>query len=298
MATATGFKTKAALRREALVNTPTWPAASPAAANLLLPMLSHDVDERPAWTSVARLSPQGRQAGAQTARRVTGPMSLEAVYNGMAPLWAIALGRAAYSIGGTANPQTLAAGAYRHTIEIDPAHHSHAWEIGSGVPLGSVVDIGQQLARRATLAIDTQVSTWEILSAMVNTLILSASPNGVELDLTWRGHSLNQASATNPNLNSVTQPAFVAVNFHELDFRLKAYSASVALDSSHSIPISEFELEIDNHLEMRQTESSGLYPAEPKRTEPVTVSGAFVVPILAAALESWLEARGRAGSYG
>lgn len=278
MATATGFKTKAAIRREALVVAPTWPAATPSAANLLLPMLSHDLDERPAWTSVARLSPQGRQASTQTARRVTGPMSLEAVYNGMAPLWALALGRAAYSISSTANPQTLATGAYRHTIEIDPALHSHTWEIGSGVPLGSVALIGQQLARRCTLAIDTQVSTWEILSAMVNTFILTASPTGVEIDLTWRGHSMNQASATNPNLNSVTQPAFVPLEFHELDFRLKAYSASVSLDSSHGVPISEFELEIDNKLEMRQTEASGLYPGEPKRTEPATVSGAFVVP--------------------
>lgn len=278
MPTAAGFLTKAALRREALVATPTWPAASPAAANVLLPLLSCDVDERPAWSSHSRLSPASRQAGVQTARRVTGPMSLEGIYNGLAVIWALALGRQAYRIGGTDNPETLASGAYQHTFEIDPKHHSHAWELGSGVELGDGVDIGQQLARRSTLVIDHGVSCWEFLSGMINTFQLSASPADVTLDLTWRGHSLDTASATNEDLDEVTQPAWVPISFHELEFRLGAYSASTALDGDDAIAITEFRLEIDNHLEMRQTEASGLYPGEPKRTEPVTITGGFSVP--------------------
>lgn len=278
MATATGFLTKAAIRREAIVTTPTWPAAAPAAANVLLPMTSHDVDERPAWTSHARALPLGRQAGVQTARRCTGPLVMDAMYNGLAVIWALALGRTAYRLSGTANPQQLAVGAYKHTIEIDPMLHSHCWEIGSGVRLGDGVKVGQQLARRCTLAIDHRVSTWEFLSGMINTIGLSSGPGGTELELTWRAHSLDQASATNANLNSVTQPSWEPIDFHHLDFRLGAYSASTALDSGDSISLSEFRLDVDNMLEMRQTESSGLYPGEPRRTQPVQVSGGFVVP--------------------
>jgi hypothetical protein len=292
MATAAGFLTKAAIRREALVATPTWPGAAPAAADVLLPMLSHDVDERAAWSSHARLSPAvGRQAGTQRARRVTGPMSLEATYNGLAVLWALALGRQAYRIGGTDNPETLAAGAYQHTLEIDPAHHSHAWELGCGVELGDGVDVGQQLARRCTLAIDHQVSCWEFLSGMVNTFALSASPTDCTIEITWRGHSLDQASGTNGDLDAVTQPDWVPIQFHELEFRIGAYSDSAALDGDDAIAITEFRLEIDNHLEMRQTEASGLYPGEPKRTEPVTITGGFVAPRYEAdTLKAWARA--------
>lgn len=277
MPTATGFMVQAALAREALVNTPTWPAAAARAVTTALPLLSHDLDERPTWESHARLTPAHHQRGSQRARVVSGSMELEAVYGGLVPLWALALGRMAYRIGGTANPETLAAGAYRHTIEIDPMHHSHAWEIGSGVRLGDV-KVGQQLARRCTLAIDHQVSTWEFLSCMVHTLSLSADPGGVTLGVEWLGHSLDQASATNPNLNSLTQPAWVPISFDHLDFRLGAYSSSVALGSGESRPISMFHVELANNLTCHQTEATGLYLGECKRSGPARVSGSFEMP--------------------
>lgn len=287
MATSAGFMTKAAIRREALVTTPTWPAASPVAANVLLPMLSHDVDERPAWQAHARLEPAAYQAGSQRARRASGPMVLEGVYNGLAVVWALALGRMAYRIGGTANPETLTSGAYRHTIEVDPVLHSHAWELGNGAQLGDLL-VGQQLARRATLAIDHQVSTWEFLSGMINTLTFSANPQAITIALTWRAHALDQGSGTNPNLTSVTQPSWVPLTFHELEFRIGAYSASTALDSGDAINISEFQFQLDNQLVTRQTESSGLYIAEPKRSGLPTVTGGFVVPRYEAdTLKAW-----------
>lgn len=292
MPTAAGFITKAAIRREAIVSVPTWPAVSPAAADVLLLFRTHDVDERPQLTSHARHTPQGgHQAGSQVAKVSSGPMTLDGVYNGMAVVWAMALGRMAKRIGGTTNPETLASGAYRHTIEIDPVLHSHAWELGSGVQLGDGLLIGQQLARRCTLAIDHGVSTWAFKSAMVNQLELRAGVRDVSIGLSWLAHSLDRSSVTNPDLDSITQPNWLDLVFHQLELRIGPYSASTALDANDAAQLSGFRLQLNNNLVARRTEDSGLYMGEPKRQSLPVVSGAFTAPRYESdALTAWVNA--------
>lgn len=292
MPTSAGFLTSAALRREALVTAPTWPAAAPAAANVRLPLLSADIDERPVWQSHARQTPEGgRQAGSPTGLICSGPMTLYGVYNRLAPIWAMALGRMAKRLGGTDNPETLASGAYRHTMEIDPQLHAHAWELGGGVELGDGILIGQQLARRATLVLDYGVSAWEFLSAMVGSLALQIGPRRATMNLNWLAHSLDQSSATNPNLSSVDQPDWVELCLQDLDVRLAPYSASTALDAGDAIEVSSFGLFVANHLAGRQTESSGLYIAEPKRTAMPSVTGTLTQPFYESdTLTAWASA--------
>ena len=278
MTTAAGFATRAALSLEAITSWPTWPAAAPAAATRLLPLLRANVDERALWTTHARHSHPVRQAGTITGRVSSGPMTLSGVYNGLDVVWALALGRMARRLGGSDNPEPLATGAYRHTIEVDPVMHSHAWELtSSGIQLGEA-SIGQQLARRATLAIDTRVSTWEFTSAMIDRLELRASPRGVTINLTWIAHALDRASAINPSLDALAEPRWHDLAFHDLEFRIAPYSINAALGSGDAISVSAMRWSLANQLGARQTEDSDLYVGEPKRRALPVMSGAFTLP--------------------
>lgn len=206
-------------------------------------------------------------------------MTLEGVYDGIARVWAMALGRMAKVLGGVDNPETLAVGAYRHTIEIDPAMHSHAWQLDSGVRLDDAVLLEQQLARRATLVVQHgAVSTWEFKSAMLNGLTLTSTTRRTRIALSWLAHSLDRASVINPNLDAAIEPLWQPLGFDEMEFRIAPFSDSTALDSGDSITVGSMRLTIANRLVSRQTEGSGYFIGEPKRNALPTITGAFVLP--------------------
>jgi hypothetical protein len=275
--TARGFRTRAALTREAIVTTPTWPAASAAAATALLPLLSESVRERPVRESVTTVD--GVQAPDTLARPVSGECALMATYNGLELLFALALGYQAKRYAGSVYPLQLATGVYQSRFEVDSDLRSLAWDQTADGFSGGELSAGQQRIRRATLCVDKQVATWESKSCMLNALELEATPAGVSLGLGLVAHSLTRASVVNPSLSALATPtAFSPVRFSELVCRIGAYSVSTALDSSNVLAVSGVRLSLDNRLAAQQSVTTAPYSDEPARIQPAQVAGSLFLP--------------------
>ena len=283
---ARGFRTKAALTREAIMTTPTWPAASAAAATALLPLLSEDVRERPDRRSVQ--TALGDTPPDTLARPVAGSVPLQATYNGLETVWALALGYQAKRYAGIVFPQELATGVYKHRFEVDSDLRSLAWDATADGFSGGELAAGQQRIRRATFVADKQVECWESLSAMVGSLELEASPARVALSLGLVAHSITRDSAVNPNLNALSDPGFRPLAFHELVLRIGEYSASSALDSGDVLQVAGLRLSLDNRLAAPVTEATWPAIDEPARIAPAAVAGALFVPRYTSASETLL----------
>lgn len=267
----TGFLTRAALALEPYSSSPVWPASAPAAATRLLPLLSENVRDATVTKPAPRQRPRaGFASSVPLGVRVNGPMALAGVYDGLTDVWALALGLQPAQL-----PELLTTGVYRHVYEVDPRLHSHAWPFGSGQQFGSSFEFGQQLVRRATLAVDRGVSTWEHLSTMVQSLTLNATPNGVSLLLNLLGHSTDRASATHPNLDALVEPDWPAIDFTDLTIRIGGLSDTVPLSPLTEGTPSAFQLNLSNHLTSRQRRDTGLYIGEPRRKLIPTVSGSI-----------------------
>jgi hypothetical protein len=279
MPSAKGFLTKLALAREAITYTPAWPAAQPATPPSLLPLLSEDLQE--SYDAPPRM-PVGRattRPGTRRSARAGGPVRLQATYDGMELVWALALGAMAYRVDGVALPEELTTGVFRHLYECAEALHSTGWPAGCGAVCGTdTLVCGQQQIRRATAVVDKQVSCWEFLSGMVGSLDLDAAPAGVSVALALAAHSLDRDSATNPNLDALSDPDSTPIAFTDLELRIGPYSTETALDASDAYDVAGVRLSLDNALRIRSDVASGLHIAEPKRRGPVQVSGELFIP--------------------
>jgi hypothetical protein len=274
--TARGFLTKAALTREAIVTTPTWPAASAQAAAALLPLLSEDVRERPVRQAVT--TALGTVAPDTLSRPVSGSVALLATYNGLELIYALSLGFQGKRYSGTVYPASVSTGAWRHRFEIDDDLRSVPWEEADGFVEGEL-DEGTQRIRRATLCVDKQLAVWESLSTVVGSLELEATSARVALSLGVVAHSITRASLVNPNLDALATPAaFYPLRFSELVCRVGPYSASTALGSSNVLAVSGVRLALDNRLGAPVSRLTHPYIDEPARTAPAAVQGTFSLP--------------------
>jgi hypothetical protein len=280
MPTARGISTKAALRREPLVYTRTWPAGTPGAANALIPFLQESVREVPDRVSPPVVWPGAYETAPRLhGKRTSGDLTLQLTYEGIEQVWAMALGHQAKRYGGTVFPQQLAVGAYKHRFEVAADLWGHGWLAGlCGFRAGDGLTAGQRMVRRGTLVVDKSVSAWEAKSCMVGSLELEAAPDGLALSLGLVGHSLSRASGINPNLTGLEDPDLEPVEYHDLEFRLGAQSASTALDSSTAFQVSGLRLSLDNRLGAPMTPHTAPYLDEPARVGKAVVQGRLNLP--------------------
>lgn len=256
----------------------TWPPA-PSVVSKLLPLLNEGMVVNPIITLQDLLSPEvGQAPSIQRAKVYGGPLSVHATYNDIELLWGLWLGREAFSIGGTAQPEMLAAGVYRHTFEIDPQYHSHAWTFEEGVQLGSGVTIGHQILPSGTLAIEKEDVLWEFRGWQVIAGVFSAGPRETKIRLNSVAYDLDLASVTNPDLSAASLPSFEDIRLLDMTLRIGPQSTITPLDSSNDVDVDRFQFGLTYSVSVEQRADSGLFIGEPRRVGVPQIRGVLGKP--------------------
>ena len=283
-----GYALRAGLAREATITSVVWPAASAALVTRLLPLLTWDVNDG------------GNKAGARSLASGIGPLAfdllslaptltlpLQALYEGLEPLWALACGFGPRRYGSTFNPETLATGAYRHRYELEAESGSTPWMLGEGWQLGDGLLLGQRKVKRATVAADLQAEVWELLSSMVNGWSLTMDQGRVTWTLDLLSHSKSAASAVNTATTLANALPSVAPRLlpSQAVFRIAPYSASTALNSGNAVQITSWSLRVEHNLAASFGPRTGTAPEEFLRQDVSSVTLTFVLPRHSA--ETW-----------
>ncbi len=218
----------------------------------------------------------GAGAADVVGKTVTGRAQFDLMYRGLESLLHCALGHADYA----ASPATVAAGVYKHTIELAERLHSEGWLAGDGILAGSGYLAGDQKVRRGTLCIDKAVSLWEYASCMIQALTLTGSAKGLRVEADLVPYNLDRASAVNTTSAAWSIPDldWLSVLFQDLVVWIDDYSAGAPLTSDDAIGITDVELKLENNLKVEKDSLSGLYIAEPKREAKRRVTGSFTMP--------------------
>jgi hypothetical protein len=218
----------------------------------------------------------GAGAADVTGRGVQGSVEIDAVYRGIESILASACGFCSYS----ASPETVAAGVYKHAIELAGNLHAEPWAAGDGVLAGSGLLAGDQKVRRGTLCIDKSVSIWEYASAMVQAMTIKGDSKGVRISLDLVPYGLDRASAVNTSSAAWDIPGadWLSALFQDMELWIADYSTGAALSQADAIGVNTFEIKLDNKLAIERDSLSGLYIAEPRRTGKRVVTGSFTIP--------------------
>ena len=282
MAETTGIGIRAGWQREAIVTSPTWPAAAAIAVTALLPILdvqpNDGVEKAETGSIETGLGPTGFDV---LSVMPTATVSLKARYQGLEQLWACALGYMAKRIGATVLPETLAAGVYRHLFELDASLSTAAgWTLADGFQVGSELLVGQRRVRRGTYAVDYQVSVWEWLSSMIQAVTLQSEPGGTTLTVELAAYSLSRSSSVNTSATMLkllpsTLPTLL---FTDLVLRVGAYSTVTPLGSGDDVKCTSFTLRLENTLVAMPGPRTGTAPEEYEREGVPRATVTFVVP--------------------
>lgn len=281
MAETIGIGIRAGFEREAIVTTSTWPAAAAAALTALLPLLdiaANDGVEKAGTGSVETgLGPTGFDV---LSVMPTATVSMKARYQGLEPLWACALGYMAKRIGATVMPETLAAGVFRHLLELDASLSTAAgWTLADGFQVGTELLVGQRRVRRGTFAVDFQVSGWEWLSSMIQAVTLQSEPGGTTLTVELVAYSLSRSSAVNTSATmlKLLPSTLPTVLFTDLAVRVGAYSAVTPLGSGDAVLCTTWTLRLENNLVAAPGPRTGTAPEEYEREGAPRATVTFVV---------------------
>lgn len=279
-----GFLTRAGIKMEAQITTPTWPSAAAGTIASLLPIHAPTPDVH----AVLAATPGTHGYGPATdLDRQTLPanltLPLPVIYEGLEPLWACALGYMAKRYSGTVFPQTIVSGAYRHKYEVDSVLQADYWTTDDGWQADDGLVADQRKTRRfTTVATIGDVSAWEWLSCMVGQLSLSGGQNqALTATAQLLGGTLDTTPATNTlaamQALGITYPARVL--WHQGVTRIGAYSAVTPLGGGDIIKPSAWTMTLDNALETTYSARLALTPEEHSRGEqPPRITGTFTVP--------------------
>ena len=257
---------------------PTWPPPV-VPVTMVLPMLSESLGLFPVLGRTPTQDVKYVSRGVQLAERHRGSLPLSATFNGLELIWALGLGRAAFTIGGTDNPEEIVPGAYRHTFELDLDFHSHAWAFDEGVEFDGGVAFDQQMVRNSTVAIDKSLeAVWESRGATIQSLGFDDDGGTARINLGILSHSLDRDSATNTDLTSLVCPPWQHLRPEARTIRIGPQSEVTPLDSSHDQRVESWSMTINNALSSGQTQDSGLYIGEPRRRGVPLLSATVNLP--------------------
>lgn len=273
---ASGLRTIAAWQREPLVATPTWPASAPVQVATMIPVRSIDPQEGVSMafnetTAHGRGATSADILSIQPSETWTCPMR----YEGFEQLWACALGYQARRLNAVAMPEALAPGIYRHLFEVDDGLSTALpWTLADGFTAGELATPLFRV-RRGTAAVWRQVSVWELLSAMVDSVTFSASID-VGMSAQWRfvGFQRRRDSVVNTIATLQALPANAAPNIlkrHEI-FRLAPQSLSTALQAGNRLRPRSWQLTINNNLTAAPGPRTWPYPEEYERSASPTLT--------------------------
>jgi hypothetical protein len=279
-----GTQTLAGFAHESATDGEQWPAESPALVREIWPILTADFD------------PGVQQAPVVTRAHALGPHALDVIahtpsvrvsfrwrYQGLEALLGCALGYMPASL-----PQPLGGGAYRHLYEVSADLASEPWPSTDSQPPTT------RLVRRGTFAVWRQVSVWELLSGMVQSLALVSDGERVQGEVVLVGEALSRQSAVNtvPTLRALPPFGWPLVSMRHGRLRLGPRSATAALTTEHDVCYRTLEVRVENNLAVNTGPRTGLAPEEYTRTAPPVVTLTFELPRYASDL--WLDAWGAA----
>lgn len=275
MAQAAGYKSKTAWRKEDKQSAYGTPVACGAnhQAPLISESLSREIEKE--LDNVIRHK-AGFGGSDVLGKLVAGGISIEAVYRGLESIICSALGFSNYA----ASPETLIAGAYKHTFELSEHLHTESWTAGDGILAGSGYLAGDNKVRRGTLCTDKTIAIWEYISSMINAITIKGDSKGVRIELDLVPYNLGRSSAVNTSSStwSIPNDDWESILFQDLVLWIDDYSDSVSLTDADAAGISEFEIKLENNLKIEKDSLSGLYIAEPKREGKRLVTGSFTFP--------------------
>jgi hypothetical protein len=178
-------------------------------------------------------------------------------------------------------PEQLAPGVYRHLFEVD--HHlstGSPWVVPDDGVQASDLDTGQRKVRRGTVAVVREISVWEYLSVMWDSLTLAWTVDQGSITLSGCAHSVTRESTINTlaTMAQALPPIGPSMLLTHAVLRLAPYSTSTPLDSSHETGVSTWTLSLKNNLGADYGPRMGRAPEEYERTAPPAVTGTFTMP--------------------
>jgi len=280
-----GFQSKAGFKREATVfGQRVWPSTAPAVITDLLPLVSEGVNVQLDQQALVTRETASVPGFSKIIRRsVSGPVVINADYEGMEFLITAAMGQQANRIGGVLQPEDIdSAIAYRHILEVDRDVNQAGWFAGDGFlagpqPTGDGLIAGTKKTRRGTFAIQKGPAVWETKSAMVDSFTIQVSPSGITLQTQLLAHDITYGSGVNNGIS-----AFICsinrILFKNATLFIKAIDGGPLTDTDIVGDINGFALNFSNGLSSINTRDTGIFIEEPQRGGAVTVSGSFSLP--------------------
>jgi len=266
---------KGAFRKEGLQNSYGAGAVVACGAGHQLPIRSANLPKEISREYNDDKDGKGGVKNSYTIRKHTqGSVSLDLTYQGLEHLLSCAMGFSNASA-------TVAAGVYKHDIQLSRNLFTDWLRSGDGALAGDGWLAGDKLVRRGTLCLDKNISPiWEYQSCLVNEMRISVNFSSVALTLGLIAYDLDLNSLINTSSTSWTIPTteWIKLLFSHMTVWIDDYSASVALSSDDAIGVTSFEMLLNNRLVVEQDSQSGVLIQEPRRETPREVTGTFALP--------------------
>lgn len=284
---AAGISIRAALVREATVNSKVWPSAEVATVTQLLPFLQEDVDNEFTHQVSTDVDSRGQVKLPKIVQRLgAGPIASNIEFQGNEIVWAMVMGFQAPKIGGISQPEEVVAGeVYRHLFEVDDGLDARPWKFGDGFLFGSTgnggdnLTFGQRKMRRASWVVDKVQTVWETRSVMLDTLTLSSNSESNSILVTTIGYDTNYGTVNNGNLSALSCATTPEAIFQNCVIRLAPVSDTVPLGPADVISpgIEALTVTINNNLQARTNRDTKTFIDEPRRQGSPQMGGTFNV---------------------
>lgn len=269
MPVAYGTATIAGFAHEAATES-AWPSTTAAALQARLPLLEAEFDPGVAQAAaVTRAQSLGASGLDVLSQSPSVRLSLRWRYQGFEALLACALGYMPAAL-----PTDLGGGAYRHLYELSSDLAGEPWPASDGQP-GTIF-----LHRRGTFAAWRQVSVWELLSGMVQSLALVSDGTLVTAEVSLVGATLAQSSTVNTETGLHALPPLTAplVSVWHAELLLGLASPTTPLESGETVCYRSLEIRLENHLEASAGPRTTLGPEEYVRTAPPALTLSMDLP--------------------
>lgn len=173
---------------------------------------------------------------------------------------------------------------FTHTFEVSRNLHAEPFtDLGIGASNWATAEntANRWIAREATLSIWKNIAYWTFLPVMIKTLTLKLDANGLKVAAEFASRAFNNGNEDGQNhtlWGFCPIPAFVKERalFGDFSFSLDQFSTSAWPETK--IPISSFEITIDNSLETDTITVGNIVRDEPVRGGFRKITGSIALP--------------------